>query len=183
MDKWGESLPPLSSMFLQAVLVLYSSYYLNDHITIPKTGQLLWILLTVYKEKHKVIFQSYLCIWPQTFNSLLDKICDDPVFHNNLENNQLSIDLQLAITPFHFGNYSNVVSIQKVGLWAGVGVGTVDLCTWRVMIVLCSEHFHHITMAWPNETNKEQAKECVSGFAQFNTCQTMTNRSLILHLS
>src|SRR5882724_7836417 len=53
MDEWDESLPPLSSMFLQAVLMLYSSCYLNEHITIPKSSRLLWILLNVYKEKHK----------------------------------------------------------------------------------------------------------------------------------
>ena len=28
-------------------------------------------------------------------------------------------------------------------------------------MVLCSEHFHHITMAWPNEEIKERAKEWV----------------------
>jgi len=51
-------------------------------------------------------------------------------------------------------------SIQKVGLWAGVGVGTVDLCMQRVMMA-CSECFCCITMAWPNEAIKEQAKEWV----------------------
>ena len=38
MDEWDESLPPLSSMFLQAVLMLYSSCYLNERITILKSG-------------------------------------------------------------------------------------------------------------------------------------------------
>ena len=38
MDEWDESLPPLSSMFLQVVLMLYSSRYLNERITIPKSG-------------------------------------------------------------------------------------------------------------------------------------------------
>src|SRR5882672_7985806 len=56
MDEWDESLPPLSNIFLQAVLALYSSCYLNECITIPKTGQILWILLNVYKEKHEAIF-------------------------------------------------------------------------------------------------------------------------------
>src|SRR5882724_5768367 len=64
IDKWDESLPPLSSVFLQVVLMLYSSHYLNECITIPKSSPLLWILLNVHKEKHKAIFQSYLCIWP-----------------------------------------------------------------------------------------------------------------------
>jgi len=40
MDGWDESLPPLSNVFLQVVL------------------------LDVYKEQHKVIFQSYLHLWP-----------------------------------------------------------------------------------------------------------------------
>ena len=116
----------------------------------------------MYKEKHKVIFKSHLHIWPQTFDSLLDKICDDPMFHNNSENNQLPVDLQLAITLFfRFGHYGNVVSIQKVGLWDGVGGGTVDLCMWRVIMALCSEHFFRITMAWQNEAIKERAKEWV----------------------
>src|SRR5882724_4711553 len=45
MDEWDESLPPLRSMFLQAVHMLYSSHYLIECITIPKSSQLLWILL------------------------------------------------------------------------------------------------------------------------------------------
>jgi len=83
------------------------------------------------------------------------------MFHNNSENNQIPVNLQLAIMPFRFGHYSNAASIQKVGLWAGVGVGTVNLCMWRVMMALCSECFHHVTMAWPNEEVKEWAKEWV----------------------
>src|SRR5882672_8622665 len=55
MDKWDKSLQPLSNIFLQAVLILYSSCYLNECITIPKTRRLLWILLNVYKGKHEVI--------------------------------------------------------------------------------------------------------------------------------
>jgi len=38
MDKLDKSLPLLSKMFLQAVLMLYSLHCLNEHITIPKTG-------------------------------------------------------------------------------------------------------------------------------------------------
>ena len=77
------------------------------------------------------------------------------MFHNNSENNQLPINLQLAITLFHFRNYSNAASIQKVGLWAGIGVGTVDLCTQRVMMALCSECS---TMSpWPGQKKKSRS--------------------------
>ena len=89
------------------------------------------------------------------------------MFHNNSENNQLPVDFQLAITLFHFRHYGNAASIQKVGLWAGVGVGTVDLCMWRVMMALCSECFHCVTMAWPNEIIKEQTKEWVEAHSSY----------------
>jgi len=82
---WDETLSPLNEAFLQAMLALYASRYINPHVSIPKTGHLLWILLNVYKTGHEAIFQTYMRIWPRTFDSILDKISGAGVFHAFIE--------------------------------------------------------------------------------------------------
>ncbi|KAF8592634.1 hypothetical protein K439DRAFT_26231 [Ramaria rubella] len=47
--------------------------------------------------------------------------------------------------------------MQKVGLWAGLGYGTVDKCTRWVMKAVCDESFRRVVMRWPNENQKEEA--------------------------
>src|SRR5882672_10948869 len=145
---WDETLPPLSKTFLQGLLALHASHYINPHISIPKTGHLLWILLNVYRIGHESIFRTYMHISPQTFDSIINKISGAGIFHNNSQNPQLPVEHQLTITLFQLGHYGNATSMQKVALWAGIGVGTVDLCTWRVMMVLCVGHFQYTCMRW-----------------------------------
>jgi hypothetical protein len=42
---------------------------------------------------------------------------DDPVFHNNSNNPQMSVAEQVAIALYHFGHYENATSQMKVALW------------------------------------------------------------------
>ncbi|KAF8576065.1 hypothetical protein K439DRAFT_1649384 [Ramaria rubella] len=156
-----DTLPPLSESYLQTIDILYSTRYLNERVPIPKTGRHLWYTLHIYKHSHPKIFRTYLRIWPTTFDSLVEKIKDDPVFHNNSDNKQIPVGLQLAVALYCFGHFGNAASLQKVGLWAGWGYRTVDLCTKRIMTAVCHEPFRRIVMQWPNEEVKENAKAWV----------------------
>src|SRR5882672_5883831 len=62
---WDKTLPPLSETFLQGLLALHASCYINPCISIPKTEHLLWILLNVYRIWNEAIFRTYMCISPQ----------------------------------------------------------------------------------------------------------------------
>ncbi|KZP33765.1 hypothetical protein FIBSPDRAFT_881291 [Athelia psychrophila] len=48
-----------------------------------------------------------------------------------------------------------------VALWAGVGYGTVNLVTKRVMTAICREEFRRSTLHWPNDAEKEAARAWV----------------------
>lgn len=155
--------PPLSAYFLQGLLSLYSTRYLRDRVLIPKLGQLM-VLLTVYKIDRPEIFRSYTRLWPSTFNILLSKIYNNPVFHhgsNGGESGQMLVEEQLCIALFHFGHYGNAASVPKVALWAGVGDGTVDLCTRWVMMTLCADEFRQSVVKWPSPEEHEVHKAWV----------------------
>ncbi|KIJ34417.1 hypothetical protein M422DRAFT_263560 [Sphaerobolus stellatus SS14] len=62
----------------------------------------------------------------------------------------MPIEHQVAITLFRFGHYGNAAAIQKVALWAGVGVGTVVDCTKQVMQAVCSDDFRKSAIKWPD---------------------------------
>ncbi|KAF8580166.1 hypothetical protein K439DRAFT_1290712, partial [Ramaria rubella] len=89
-------------------------------------------MLACYKTEHLALFQSLLHMSPCTFDALLSKIQNHPVFQNNSDNEQISVDYQVAIILYCLGHFGNAASMQKVGLWAGYGYGTVDKCTQQV---------------------------------------------------
>ena len=64
---------------------------------------------------------------PATYHLLVDKLKDEPVFHNDSNNPQMPVHLQILIALKRFGAYGNGVAISEVADWVGVGHGTVDL--------------------------------------------------------
>ncbi|KIJ42752.1 hypothetical protein M422DRAFT_170775 [Sphaerobolus stellatus SS14] len=156
----GEDIPApqLSEVYLEILRELHSSRYLQQRISILKTPQQLWLTLNVYKKDHPELFRSYLRISPATFDILVQTIQGHSVFHNQSNQQQIPVDQQLAVTLFRFGHYGNAATLQKVGLWAGFGYGTVDLCTKRIMAAICDARFRRAVMQWPTERQKEDAK-------------------------
>jgi hypothetical protein len=114
-----------------------------------------------YKINCPEIFRSYLRITPDCFDNLVSIIKDKGVFHNNSNNERMSVAHQVAIALYRFGHYRNAVSTVKVALWSGYGYGTVQTVTKRVMAALCSEQFHRSAIRWSDEEAKEEAKAWV----------------------
>jgi hypothetical protein len=98
---------------------------------------------------------------PSCFDELYNTIKDHPVFHNNSNNLQMPVDVQLVITLHWFSHYRNAASVMKIALWARVGYGSIPNVTMCMMMVLCNECFCRVAMAWPNHTKIEHAKEWV----------------------
>ena len=70
-------------------------------------------------------------MFPTTFNKLVPIIAPSPIFANRSLNQeqQISVERQLLVTLYRFGSFGNSASIRQVALWAGIGEGTVVLCT------------------------------------------------------
>ncbi|KAH7916941.1 hypothetical protein BV22DRAFT_1124096 [Leucogyrophana mollusca] len=157
-----EALEPMSGFYLDQLSTLYSRRYLADRSnTISKSTEDLTLLLQDWKISRPEIFRSYVRVSPSCFDAILAAIEDDPIFHNNSQNQQDPIDRQLAVTLHRLGHYGNAASTLKVALWAGVGYGTVRLYTNRVMVAVCRERFRRSALRWPDDATKEKAKQWV----------------------
>lgn len=148
----------VSGMLLQAALNLYSSRYLVERRVIPKSGQQMALLLGVWKMQHPDIFRTFVRISPACFDTLLDTIQGDPIFHNNSINEQMPVAEQLAIALIRFGHFGNAAAVRKLALWAGVGFGTVEFVTNRIIIAVCREQFRAACISWPTEGEQERAR-------------------------
>ena len=155
---------------------LYSERYMAERTEIPKTQVFMRLLLGEYKDRFPHIFRSYLHIDPHCFDSLVESIHDDEIFHNNSNNPQMPIDEQVVIALYRFGHYGNAASIMKVALQFGVGFGTVHLVTTRVMKACCSERFRSSSVQWASERMKTEAKDWVEA----NSCPAWRNGWLMV---
>lgn len=70
---------------------------------------------------------------PATYHLLVDKLKDEPVFHNDSNNPQMPVHLQILIALKRFGAYGNGVAISEVADWAGVGHEIVDLVSFTFL--------------------------------------------------
>jgi hypothetical protein len=125
---------------------------------VPKIPQTVLVLVD-FKQHDPKWFCSNLRVSPETFDSLLEIIKQNPVFQNQSNKAQAPVNVQLAIALYRFGHFENAASVEKVAQWAGVSEGTVVNCTCRVCIAFLA--LHDQAVHWPNEDEKEKAKEWV----------------------
>jgi len=115
----------------------------------------------VLKTERPDQFRKILRVNPSTFDKIVDKIKDDPVFFNNSNNPQQPVEEQLAITLFRFGHDGNAASQSPIARWAGGGHGTMTLITKRVMTAVLHQPFMKEAVRFPTEDEKEEAKAWV----------------------
>ncbi|TBU27891.1 hypothetical protein BD311DRAFT_633920, partial [Dichomitus squalens] len=118
-------------------------------------------VLHVLKHERPDKFHEELRVSPSTFDRLVLRLADDPIFSNNSENAQMSVETQLAIALWRFGRYGNAAGLQQVANWAGCGKGTVDLVTRRVMTAVLRPAFIEESIRLPTSEEKEKAKQWV----------------------
>jgi hypothetical protein len=93
-----------------------------------------WVLLSPEK------FCRKLRIDAEVFDKLTTLIQAHPIFHNNSNNPQLPVAVQLAIFLNGVSHYGNAVTTEDISDWAGVSVGTIYNCYKRVMITISQVH-------------------------------------------
>jgi hypothetical protein len=155
----------------QTVEEMYDQRYEMPRDTFPRGPAYLRHVLGVMKDTRPDLFRQELRLLPTTFDRLVKKLADDPVFVNGSNNAQMPVEDQLAIALFRFGHSGNAAGLQKVANWAGVGKGTVSLVTRRVMTaVLCPEFMSEV-VRMPTASEKEKAKAWV----QSHSCKGWRN--------
>jgi hypothetical protein len=130
---------------------------LNPAPPILKSSQL--HLLDQWRIHSPERFRRKLHVEPQTFDSLVSRIEDHPIFYNNSNNSQLPVYIQLYIFLFRAGHYGNASSPEDTAQWAGISVGGVEKCTDRVIVALLSCHDNAIHL--PDAEEKESSKSYV----------------------
>lgn len=130
---------------------------LNPAPPIPKSSQL--HLLDHWRAHNPERFRRKLRVEPQTFDGLVSRIEDHPIFHNNSNNSQLPVYIQLYIFLFRAGHYGNASSPEDTAQWAGISVGGVEKSTDRVIVALLSCHDEAVHL--PDAVEKENSKSYV----------------------
>ena len=113
-------------------------------------------LLEYWRTSNLNQYRRRVCIDPDTFNSIIDKICAHKIFYNNSNTPQAPVEVQIAIFLFCTGYYGNAVSPEVIGHWAGVSAGTVVNYTNHIMLALLSLHDKciHLLMAEEQKSAK-----------------------------
>lgn len=135
---------------------------------LPKSTSLLNICLNYYRIKCPQEFRMYARMNPATVDQLVQKLEGEAVFHNNSSNEerQIPVDQQLFTTLIRMGTYGNGASLSKIGSFCGMGKGTVDLITRRVITAITSSNLRSTHDRWPAHHEKEAAKEWVEDQVQ-----------------
>lgn len=160
----------------RAIRSAYSQRYQVPRNPIPKGPAYIHHVLNVYKTLRPDFFRHYIRVSPATFDRLVDTLAADPVFINDSHNEQIPVDIQVAVTLYRFGRNGNGVSLQSVAGWAGLGKGTVPRVTCRVMGAILRPSFMRSAVRFPTPEEKEEAKEWV----ERHSCRAWRNSWLMV---
>ncbi|GLB34545.1 putative DDE superfamily endonuclease [Lyophyllum shimeji] len=157
----------MSNFVREAVEEMYAHRYEAPRNRMPRPPADLRHLLDVDKHERPDVFRRELRVSPYTFDRMVNRILDDPIFSNNSQNEQMPVEDQLAITLYRFGHFGNAAGLDKVARWSGYSKGTVSLATRRVMTAVLRRDFMNQAVRPPTPEEKERAKHWV----ERNSCK------------
>ncbi|TPX74451.1 hypothetical protein CcCBS67573_g04272 [Chytriomyces confervae] len=134
-----------SEELLELIYTLQQRRYLNDRQRrIPKVLELRNLLLQLDDREFRIQMRMN----SSSFQFLLSKIRDHPVFRNNSQNPQAPVWIQAAVAVEKMGMFGNSACIGRTAQTLGIGDGTVVLYCRRVVkaILLLQQQFVY----WPN---------------------------------
>ena len=150
---------------MQTLLEVTRKRNLNSRRPVAKTPANLEICID-WKEDRPDLFRQHARMDPQTFDRLVEQLEPMAVFHNDSGRGpqQMPMDRQVLIALERFGTHGNGASIQRVATWAGVGYGTVDIITRRVITAILSSDLQRSHVRWPGQgSEREHAKDWAHG--------------------
>jgi hypothetical protein len=148
---------PLRHWVQNEIETMYAHRYEMPRDKLPQGPSYMQHVLTVEKNQRPDHFHLALRVSPITFDKILAKISDDPIFFNNSNNPQRPVEDQLAIVLYRFGHNGNAASLEKVTKWAGAGKGTITLATHHVMTAILCQEFMQEAVCFPSAEEKEEA--------------------------
>jgi len=160
-DDSGISRPIFQTFVRHTLQDMYANRYEAPRDQHPRGPSLMQFTLDKYKRLRPDLFRQDLRVSPDTFDKIVEKIANHPIFFNNSNCPQSPVEDQLAITLFCFGHYGNAASLERVRKWAGTSKGLVKLATRRVMTALLSPDFMQDSVRLPTDEEKEDAKTWV----------------------
>ena len=117
-----------------------SLYLVDWSRTRPSQAPQLQLLEEWSLDRDTARFHRKLCVVPEVFAGIAQRISGHPVFYNASNNPQLPMPIQLAIFLNAAGHYGNALTTEDLAEWVGVSIGTVYNCFHCVMIALLQHH-------------------------------------------
>lgn len=148
----------VEDMLLAAMEELTRMRYLNQRGDVIRTAASMENRLE-QQYSDPDLFRKSARIDPVTFDLLVDTLKDQPIFHNESHIPQMPVERQIFIALKQFGIYGNGGSVYEIAEWAGIGHGTVDLVTRRVMTAILDSNLRIRHVRWPRSEEKEAAKK------------------------
>jgi len=139
--------------------------YINRKSSVPKSRQ---YMESVLPELDDDKFKSEMRVSRDAFRFILNQIQDRQVFMNRSFNKQLPVQDQLSVALYRFGRYGNGASVRDVSAHFGLGEGTVDLVTNRVIDAIMSFAAKYIR--WYTSSEKEEVKRRIENDTGFPNC-------------
>ena len=101
---------------------------------------------------------------PLSFTSLVSILQPMSCFNTNSHIPQIPLEKQLLLTLKHLGSYRNSASLANLAQWGGVGEGTVDKITRRVLSAVIESGLREKHVFWPESGSRrrERTKEMVT---------------------
>lgn len=152
-----------TAQIINAIDTVSSTRYLEHRRPIPKSGAILDLCLKVYRPTRPKQFRKFARMEPEAFDVLVQALENEDIFYNSSSNSfgQIPVERQLLIALIRFGSYGNGASLAKIASLCGVGTGTVELVTRRVISAVKSSNLRQQHVRWPTGLEKEAAKEWV----------------------
>ncbi|KDQ28677.1 hypothetical protein PLEOSDRAFT_1015044, partial [Pleurotus ostreatus PC15] len=110
---------------MEILNAIKNTRYLHTRTHVPKQGNLhvLWEYASDPAQHDH--FTQMVRISPTSFSVLLHLIEDHLVFHNNSNNAQKPVEVQLATTLFRMGRYGNAASLEDIARITGSSEGDI----------------------------------------------------------
>jgi len=173
-DSENDTCPtPFRTQIFNDLKRMYTHRYETPHKRVPKPrAPFMKHVLEELKDSRPDLFRAELRVSPLAFDHLIEAIKNDPVFIGRSKlSPQAPVKEQLAVALYRFGHNGNAASLQSIANWAGIGKGTVELYTRRVMTAFLQPEFMRGSVHWPDEEEKEAAKQWV----QDHSCKAWRN--------
>lgn len=144
---------------MEILSAIKNTRYLRARTHVPKQGNLhvLWEYASDPAQHDR--FTQMVRLSPTSFSVLLHLIEDHPVFHNNSNNAQKPVEVQLATTLFRMGRYGNAASLEDIARITGSSEGDIENCTARCFTAI--ESLHDLFVRPLTSAEKEVEKQWI----------------------